>query len=245
MSGGGRMRDRSGSAMATTIMAMPGCRVPDALVVSGAGPYVDPWHELPATSARLADIVSGLGYSVDVTEQVEDALAEPHDARLLVVNIGNPADPRPQERMDAAADGLARHLAEGGGLLGMHSSSTSLTGMRQWPSILGGRWVRGISMHPPHGECIVSMTGAQHPITQGLTDFSVVDERYSHLEVRSDVAVLYDHRFEDGIHPLIWAHETGGGRVVYDALGHDVGSYDAPGHVRLVERSVRWLLRQL
>jgi type 1 glutamine amidotransferase len=168
--------------MATRIMAMPGCRVPDALVISGAGPYVDPWHDFPATSARLAAIVRGLGCSVDVTEEVEDALASPHEARLLVVNIGNPAEHRPQQTMDAAAEGLARHLADGGCLLGVHSSSTSLTGMRQWPEILGGRWIRGTSMHPPLGECTVSVTDARHPVIQGLKDFSVVDERYSHLE---------------------------------------------------------------
>ena len=215
--------------------------MPDALVVSGAGPYVDPWHDFPATSARLADIISGLGYTVDVTERVEDALAGPHDTKLLVVNIGNPADPRPQDRMDAAAGGLARHLAGGGGLLGVHSSSTSLTGMRQWPEILGGRWVRGTSMHPPLGECIVSVTAAKHPITQGLSDFAVVDERYSYLETTPDVTVLYEHRFEDETHPLVWAREAGPGRVVYDALGHHVGSYDAPGHRALLERAMEWL----
>jgi type 1 glutamine amidotransferase len=231
--------------MATRIMAMPGCRVPDALVISGAGPYIDSWHDFPATSARLAAIVRGLGCSVDVTELVEDALADPHDARLLVVNIGNPADPRPRERMDAAADGLARHLAGGGCLLGVHSSSTSLTGMRQWPEILGGRWVRGTSIHPPLAKCTVSVSDANHPITNGLTDFSVVDERYSYVEVQPGVVTLCEHDFEGSTQPLVWAHEYAGGRVVYDGLGHDVGSYDAPGHVRLIERAVRWLLDQL
>jgi hypothetical protein len=231
--------------MATRIKAMPGCRVPDALVISGAGPYVDPWHDFPATSARLAAIVNDLGYSVDVTEEVEDALARPHEARLLVVNIGNPAEPRPQETLDAAADGLAKHLADGGCLLGVHASSTSLTGMRQWPDILGGRWIRGTSMHPPLGECTVSVTDEKHPINHGLRDFSVVDERYSHLEVQTDVMTLYEHYVEGAAHPLVWAHEYAGGRVVYDGLGHDVASYDALGHVRLVERAVCWLLQRL
>ena len=46
---------------------MSGCPVPDALVVSGAGPYVDPWHDFAATSARLAAILEGLGHRVDIT----------------------------------------------------------------------------------------------------------------------------------------------------------------------------------
>jgi type 1 glutamine amidotransferase len=215
--------------------------VRDALVVSGAGPYVDPWHDFAATSARLAAILEGLGHRVDITGEVEDALADPGDVRLLVVNIGNPAEPRPPERMVAAAGGLARHLAGGGGLLGIHCSSTSLTGMREWPGILGGRWVRGRTMHPPQDECVVSTTPAAHPITRGLTDFTVVDERYSYLETTPDVTVLYEHRFEDETHPLVWAREAGPGRVVYDALGHHVGSYDAPGHRVLLERAMEWL----
>jgi hypothetical protein len=215
--------------------------VPDALVVSGAGAYVDPWHDFAATSARLASLLRHGGFTVDVTGEVEQALADPQGARLLVVNIGNPAEPRPPEAMDRAAAGLARHLAEGRGLLGIHSSSTSLTGMRQWPEMLGGRWVRGRSMHPPRDESVVSVTGAEHPITDGLDDFTVVDERYSHLETRPDVTVLYEHRFEGRTHPLVWARTAGRGRVVYDALGHEVGSYDAPGHVALLARSVEWL----
>ena len=220
---------------------MSGCPVPDALVVSGAGPYLDPWHDFAATSARLAAILEGLGHRVDITGEVEDALADPGDVRLLVVNIGNPAEPRPPEQMVAAAGGLARHLAGGGGLLGIHCSSTSLTGMREWPGILGGRWVRGRTMHPPQDECVVSTTPAAHPITRGLTDFTVVDERYSYLETTPDVTVLYEHRFEDETHPLVWAREAGPGRVVYDALGHHVGSYDAPGHRVLLERAMEWL----
>jgi len=94
---------------------MSGCPVPDALVVSGAGPYVDPWHDFAATSARLAAILEGLGHRLDITGEVEDALADPGDVRLLVVNIGNPAEPRPPERMVAAAGGLAALTALGVG----------------------------------------------------------------------------------------------------------------------------------
>jgi type 1 glutamine amidotransferase len=215
--------------------------VPDALVVSGAGPYVDPWHDFAATSARLAALLRDNGLTVDVSGEVEEALADPQGARLLVVNIGNPAEPRPAVSMERAAAGLARHLAEGGGLLGVHSSSTSLTGLRQWPEILGGRWVRGRSMHPPRDESVVAVTGTEHVITTSLGDFTVNDERYSHLETRPDVTVLYEHRFDDRTHPLVWTRTHGGGRVVYDALGHDVESYDAPGHVALLARAVEWL----
>jgi uncharacterized protein len=40
--------------------------------------------------------------------------------------------------------------------------------------------------------------------------------------------------------PLLWAREFGGGRVVYDALGHQPESYAVPGHREIVRRAIRW-----
>ena len=43
-------------------------------------------------------------------------------------------------------------------------------------------------------------------------------------------------------HPLIWAYRGPASRVVYDALGHDVRSYDSEQHRTLVPKAVGWLL---
>jgi type 1 glutamine amidotransferase len=219
--------------------------MPDVLVVSGSGPYADPWHRFPETSARLAAIIGGLGHSVEVTEDVEGRLAGPGRCDLLVVNIGNPTDARPVDRIVAAAQGLTGHLAAGGALLGVHVSATSLTAMPEWSAILGGCWVRGRTMHPPQGVASVRVRSESHPIVAGLADFEVFDERYSYLQTEPGVALLCDHEYEDQRHPIVWARETDRARVVYDGLGHDTRSYDSAGHVELVERSVRWLLREL
>lgn len=217
----------------------------DALVVSGSGPYADPWHSFPDTSARIARVIEDLGYSVAIRDDVEAALAEPGPCRLLVVNIGNPAAPRPIGAIDAAAAGLAHHLAVGGSLLGIHVSATSLTTMPQWPGILGGHWVRGHSMHPPRSDTTIKIAATDHPATTGLTDFTVNDERYSYLQTRPDITVLCEHDFEGLDHPVVWARETGTSRVVYDGLGHDAGSYDNDGHLALLRQAVRWLFHAL
>ena len=215
--------------------------MPDVLLVSGTGPYVDPWHDFAATSARLAAVVEDLGHHVEIATDVEVALAEP-SARLLIVNIGNPTEPRPRELMDNAAAGLERHLTAGGGLLGVHSSSTSLIGMRQWPAILGGRWVRGTSMHPPRGPFVARRTPATHPISQDLPEIELVDERYSHLETQPGVTVLYEHELEGTSHPLVWAHEPRGGRVAYSAFGHDIQAYESTAHIELLRRAIHWMM---
>jgi uncharacterized protein len=40
---------------------------------------------------------------------------------------------------------------------------------------------------------------------------------------------------------VLWARESGGGRVVYDALGHDERSLAAAAHRQILEQAVRWL----
>jgi type 1 glutamine amidotransferase len=70
----------------------------------------------------------------------------------------------------------------------------------------------------------------------------VIDERYSFLSTEPDITVLGRHVHDQLSHPIVWARDTGAGRVVYDGLGHDTRSHDSPGHVELIRRSVSWLL---
>jgi hypothetical protein len=217
----------------------------DILIVSGSGPYADPWHRFLETSRRVAEILDDLGHSIHFTEDVEAGLAQPGPCDALVVNIGNPTTPRPPDRLSAASRGLIQHLEAGRGLLGIHVSATSLTEMPEWPTLLGGHWIRGRTMHPPQSLTTVQVRRGEHPIVEDLGDFEVFDERYSYLETSSDIDVLCEHDFEGVRHPLAWARQSGRGRVVYDALGHDVRSYDSVSHVELVQRSVRWLLGDL
>ena len=216
--------------------------ISDVLVISGSGPYADPWHPFPATSARLASIIESLGCSVSVTDEVEAMLADPPPCHLLVINIGNPTKPRPPALIEASRAGIEDHLAAGGAILGVHSSATTFTTMSQWPQILGGRWVRGHSMHPPQSESTITLATTEHPVTRGLSDFAIFDERYSYLEVRPDITVLCEHTFNALRHPLIWARQTDRSRIVYDGLGHDTASYDSVGHVEFIRRAAQWLL---
>ena len=106
-------------------------------MVSGAGDYGDPWHRFGDTSQRVAQIIAELGHQVTVSDAVEQALADLGEPDLLVVNIGKPRQARPQSRIDAAEQGLDRHLERGGALLGIHVSATSMSTMSRWSHMLG------------------------------------------------------------------------------------------------------------
>ncbi|PPK92473.1 hypothetical protein CLV92_11474 [Kineococcus xinjiangensis] len=216
---------------------------PRALLLSGGGRYADPWHPFAATTVRLAALLTGCGLRVDVRDDVDDALAglavAPPD--LLVVNVGQPRDGGPAPLPGAAADGFAAYLAGSRPLLGVHSSATSFEGFDAWEERLGGRWVRDVSMHPEHGPAAVQVLGP-HPVTAGLADFVLLDERYTHLRVQPDVTAVAGHEHEGRRHPLVWVRDADGTRTAYDALGHDERSYDSAEHLRLLRGVVGWLL---
>jgi uncharacterized protein len=170
-------------------------------------------------------------------------------AHLLVVNAGggNPDAPAEADAAwggawDGAFAALREQRAAGTPVLGLHTAANTLHGFAEWPRWLGGRWVRGRSMHPPLDEAHVEVSDPHHAVTAGLAPFTVVDERYCFLDRTPQARVLLHHDHQGAPEPLVWAVEQDGARVVYDALGHDVRSYASPGRVDLLRREVRWLL---
>jgi len=214
------------------------------MVLSGAGRYADAWHDFPATSARLAEIVAGPGRHVRVIDDVESGLARLDGTDLLVVNLGSSADGEPNPSGAAAIDGLRTYLDRGGPVLAVHAAAMAFTTETCWSQMIGGHWIRGTSMHPPYGPAHLTLVGSDHPITAGLGDLELPDERYSYLATEPGITVLYEHEHDGLQHPVIWALESGGRRAVYDGLGHALPAYDDAAHCRLLRQAVGWLLRE-
>ncbi|NWJ72633.1 ThuA domain-containing protein [Pseudonocardia sp. ICBG1122] len=216
-------------------------------------------HDFPATTACLHEILEAAGYTVEVhtgVSGVDSALAALPGAALLVVNAlrwtmccdGTPDRYRALAPVEAASpsprarDALGRHLATGGGVLGMHTAALCFDDWPGWSEALGGRWEWGHSHHPPLGPGIRVRVGSGHPLVDGVDDFTIVDEVYSDLRLGPYVSGLAvaDTPGTHDPQPLLWAREHGGGRVVYDALGHHPASYAVAGHREIVTRAVRW-----
>ncbi|MCW0216513.1 MAG: ThuA domain-containing protein [Pseudonocardia sp.] len=216
-------------------------------------------HDFPATTACLAGLLEDAGLEVDVhtgTTGVDSALEALPGAALFVVNAlrwtmtGDGTPDRYRERADeegaspsaAARAALAAHLGSGGGVLGMHTAALCFDDWPGWGETLGGAWEWGHSNHPPLGPEVRVSVGAEHPLVTGLDDFTIVDEVYGDLRYAPGVTGLLTAPQPGGAvpQPLLWARDHGGGRVVYDALGHHPPSYDVPAHREIVRRAIRW-----
>ncbi|MBN1171149.1 MAG: ThuA domain-containing protein [Micromonosporaceae bacterium] len=217
------------------------------LVLAGRGRYEDPWHDHPGTSARIATILAEQdGWGATVRGTFPDAFGDLAAFDLVVVNAG-------RGRVDPGFDGddatwlpahesLRDYVAAGGRVLGVHQSANAFTDSPYWRELLGGAWIPGVSWHPPLDEAVCAVVALNHPVVAGLAEVRALDERYCGLELRPGSTVLLTQREGGVAHPVAWL--SGAGRVGYDALGHDLRSYDSPSRIELLRREVGWLLRQ-
>ncbi len=216
--------------------------VPGILIFSGGGDFTDPWHPFAATSARIAEILEERGRDVVVVDRIDDAVEAlgSGDIELLIVNAGHAEQSHPRESELMTA--IERHLANGHPLLALHVSSTLFADIDAWERLLGGRWVRDVTMHPEYGRDPIMVATDEHEVVAGVQSFEVEDERYAYMRVSSDVIPLAEHEHDGIRHPLLWAREIAGARIVVDLLGHDLASYDSPERRSILGQSVDWLL---
>jgi type 1 glutamine amidotransferase len=145
----------------------------------------------------------------------------------------------------AARSAIVSHVHRGAGLLGVHTASICFDDWPEWRTVLGGAWVWGRSGHPPPGAVEVHVTRPDHPLVRGIGDFALNDEVYGDLALEPDVVPLLEATAVGtgrGAQPMLWARHVGGGRVVYDALGHDAASIEHPAHARILGRCASWAL---
>ena len=141
-------------------------------------------------------------------------------------------------------DALLRFVRSGGALIGIHCAADSFKNRPDFITALGGAF----RTHPAQLDVAVEFADTQHPITQGLTPFTVHDELYLFSDYDpARVHLLAQTRsFDDnGPVPLCWTREEGAGRVFYLSLGHNPEVMADPHWRTLFQRGVRWALRQL
>ncbi|MBF0722014.1 ThuA domain-containing protein [Sanguibacter inulinus] len=240
--------------------------VPRVLVLAGRGRYEDPWHDMAATSHKVAEVLSAptidgtddLGspaYQVSVRGAFPDALDDLDPAGdgvdLVVVNTSSgrpdPGFDGDDSRWSGFHERLRAWADAGRPVLGLHQAANTFADSAHWERILGGRWVDGTSMHPDIGEADFTLAGADHDLAGVLRDVTsgtvtAFDERYSYLRVAESSTVLLTQQHDGIDHPVVWVSGAPGVRCVYDALGHGARSYDSPSRQALLRAEVTWLL---
>ena len=159
-----------------------------------------------------------------------DGLA-PYDLLVFYYTVG--------QITDAQKNGLLNWVAGGKGYAGFHSAADSFRDCPEYRALVGGWFVT----HPRYREYQVSVVDPEHPITQGLDEFTVTDEQYiTDYDPRNQV--LASALWKGGAMPVAWTKSWGKGRVFYLALGHDSNACRHEMFKLLLTRGALWAAGQ-
>ena len=139
-------------------------------------------------------------------------------------------------------DGLLQFVRSGGGWVGLHCASDTFKDWDEYIRMVGGRF----SGHPPLADVRVLRIAGDHPVLDGLTDFTLRDELYSldRVDLSAQSVCLVGIAPDTQTRPLAWTKTYGQGRVFYTALGHSPEAHGDANYQRLVANALRWARRQ-
>ena len=139
--------------------------------------------------------------------------------------------------------GLLSHVRSGAGLFGLHTAAASFRENEGYHGMLNAFF----DGHSRYMDFQVDVTDTDHPITRGLTSFTVTDELYylRHDPGRSHHLMQAYDPTKDSTHVMAFHHTYGRGRVFYFALGHDMAVLDNPSFQTILRRGVLWTAEQI
>ena len=142
-------------------------------------------------------------------------------------------------------------LKEGIGVVSLHHNLAAHRYWDEYRKIIGGRWIYkpmeidGVkygSTAYRHGQTIdVTVVDKKHPITQGVTDFTVHDETYKNFYKSSNVHVLLTTDNPKNSKEIAWTTSYGKSPVFYLQLGHDAHAWQNPAYPKLLINAIRWV----
>jgi len=183
----------------------------------------------------------------DHSEIFEDVSDWPYDV-IVLYNMTQKISPKRQKNFL----GL---LEKGVGLVVLHHA---LGAWQNWPEfarIVGGKFllkpavIDGVQYGKSgwkHGvDYTVHIADPKHPITRGMSDFTIHDETYCRYWVSPKVHVLLTTDEPSSGRQIGWTNTWGRARICYLLNGHDGKVYANPNYRRLVARAILWAAGRL
>ena len=183
---------------------------------------------------------------------VEDAaiLLTPAMAKydLVIVNADR-RDPEfkfTREQQEALLD----WVKSGHGYVSIHGAdNASPDWIPAWRDMLGGVFSHvGLpDSKTRKGDFVIKIVDTSSPITKGVSDFSLKDELYYHIQMKPDVKPLATTDHAGEAWPVAWTRVYGTGRVFHTPLGHrDFGPNKPdpvadPNLLKLIIQGVDWV----
>jgi type 1 glutamine amidotransferase len=138
----------------------------------------------------------------------------------------------------------------GTGMVFMHFTLASRPFWDEYHEIIGGKFFLGgkftedvarRSGYNPSVEMEIKILERNHPVTEGISDFTVTDAGYNNLYISEDVHPLLGIDHPDNDDYAGWTHKYGNSRVVYIMQGYSGTTLKNPSFRKLVNNAIRYV----
>jgi type 1 glutamine amidotransferase len=156
-----------------------------------------------------------------------------------------------QEISDSQKKALLALLKQGQGMVFLHHSLASYQEWHEFINIIGGRyydkkpenkWPKQRLSSYKHDVMVpVKVVDHDHPVLNGIGDFTIHDEVYGNTEVLKTVHPLLTTTHPESATTIAWTHRYLNSSIVYIQLGHDHKAYEDKNFRKLVKQAIEWV----
>lgn len=200
----------------------------------------NPWHDFGVQGPLLARMAREAGFEPELTRDPDaflPARIAPFDLVAIIASSGALTPEQEDGLLAAVIGNPGGETGEPKGLLGIHGATVLASTSGRYQRMLGARFLTHPPMGPAHR---FTARRAEHPVMDGVGDFSLVDELYT-LEQLSPYELLLSAEHGGFERPIAWVKPFGLGRICYCALGHAAEQLEHPQVRRLLQNAMRWL----
>jgi type 1 glutamine amidotransferase len=208
-----------------------------------------PGHRPYDIAEWTRDLVGELGYDIEESHDIFTLDRDLTAYDLIILGWNNALTT--EDLSDSQEDHLLAAVESGTGVAAWHGAAAAFRSSLRYHLMLGGDFLA----HPggegyPH-PYEVNVINGDHPVTQGVNDFSVASEQY-YMSTDPNNDVLAETTF-DGSHlawldglksPVAWVRQWGEGRVFYHSIGHAPQDLAGEDVRRLTKQGIAWAARR-
>lgn len=204
----------------------------------------DAWHLAEVIKRGLRDFGDG-EFLFDFVYDAKDILTpEMLKEYPVIMNCkgnaltsGNPAPWFEEGVTEVGVRELEQYVREGGGFLSVHAGNTARKEEKNgYVEFVGNSFVT----HPPRCEVAIKVT-AEHPVTQGVEDFTIRDEHYQLADIAKDAEILLQSVSAAGGTQIAgYVREMGDGRICALTPGHILAVWQNEMFRKLLKNALWW-----
>jgi type 1 glutamine amidotransferase len=209
------------------------------LVITGGHDFEPSFHEI---FASFQDVQYDTITQPHFNNSLDHAMDKEYDA-LVFYDMW-------QDISDSQKDAFMKLLEKGQGMVFLHHSLVSYQHWNEFIKIIGGKYIDTEFYDDPnmkgstYKEDItldIEVFNKNHPVTKGISDFSIYDEGYQFIQMIQNIHPLLTTSHPACTPTVAWANHYKNSNIVYILLGHGQLAHENKNYRRLIRNAISWV----